>query len=476
MRQLDPASAVMLYLEGTGHHHHLMSVYVIEPGVLGTGAEIVRAHVIERLAGSPSFDARVVDVPGSLTRPYLVPDTEFDPEDHVRMGSIPGDGSWRAACAEIARAFDEPMDLARPLWDVRILSGIVPSERFPAGASLLLIKVHHAAMDGLGIVRFAGRLLDARPAPVARRAHAPRPTEQQRHSTAALIGDSASRAPGAFARFMADTFRTIGAQRRFRDALAAGTVEPRPVAAPVTRLNDTTSGEHVFNGMHVPLAEAQRCRDLVEGATINDVALAAISGGIQRYLAELGEAPAGDLICGVPRSLHGEDIEEGVNKITGMSVYLHNTCLDPVERLRRIHASTTAEKHRTSVHREAELGHLILRLPPAIIRPLTIAETRATATKTTETSLSTVATNMPRGRAPLYFLGNEVRETYSLLPMNSSIGAKHEITSLGDRLFISINADSAAIPDTERYLAHIAAAHAELVEATAPARPEASLL
>ncbi|WP_278314642.1 wax ester/triacylglycerol synthase family O-acyltransferase [Lolliginicoccus levis] len=470
MRQLDPASAVMLYLEETGHHHHLMSVYVVEPGASGTDAESVPAHVIERLAGSPAFDARVVELPGGLFRPYLVPQAGFDPRDHIRISTIPGDGSWRAACDEIARVFDEPMDLARPLWEIRVLTGVAPSERFPDGASVLLIKVHHAAMDGLGIVRFAGRLLDARPGPVARHVHAPRPTDQRQSGKAALLGDAASRAPGAVTRFLADTYRTIGAQRRFRAALATGTVEPRPVSAPVTRLNDTTSGSHVFNGTHVALADARRCRELVEGATINDVALAAISGGLQRYLAELGEAPAGDLICGVPRSLHGEDIEEGVNKITGMSVDLHNTCTDPVERLSRIHASTTAEKHRTSVHRTAELGHLILRLPPAVIRPLTIAETRAAGSKTAETSLSTVATNMPRGRAPLFFLGNEVLETYSLLPMNSGIGAKHEITSLGDRLFVSVNADASAIPDTDRYLAHVTAAFSELVDAAAGAR------
>ncbi|GGC57154.1 DUF1298 domain-containing protein [Hoyosella rhizosphaerae] len=466
MRQLDPTSAIMLHLEGSGHHHNLMSVYFVDP-LTSTSADELTALVEARLRNSPTYCARLQNVPAALGNPFWVRDPEFAVENHVSTGVVSGRGTWRDACDDITSIFDKPMDFSRPTWEVHIRHGVAPCERFPVGASIVIVKVHHVALDGLGLVQFSLRLFDTNPntglSPIAADTPA---THTQPAGPLRVLGKVVASSPGKAAAFARDLTKTVRLNRKLVSAVAEGAIVPRPTKSARTVLNDTTSSLHNFTGIALPFADVARCRQLAPGATINDVALAVISGALRKFLVENDEIPTEDLICGVPKSLHGDAVEEGINKVTGLSVILHNTIADPVERLAAIRTSSGHEKRRAEKFSAAEIASMVIKLPPFMLKPIVTAEMKSTQSQSSTVNLSTVATNMPRGVKELYFQGERVRETYTLLPMNSGVGMKHEITSIGDTVFISVAADRDLLPDAESYADKLRLSFADLYSRT----------
>ena len=88
-------------------------------------------------------------VPLDLDHPYWIEDGEFDLEYHVRHIALPKPGDWRQFCIQAARLHARPLDLARPLWEMYIIEGLDGIEGFPKGCFGMVLKVHHAAIDGM---------------------------------------------------------------------------------------------------------------------------------------------------------------------------------------------------------------------------------------------------------------------------------------------------------------------------------------
>ena len=58
-----------------------------------------------------------------------------------------------------------------------------------------------------------------------------------------------------------------------------------------TRLNQRVTTNRVGDAIVIDLAEAKRVRTAVPGATVNDVLLAVVGGGLREYLGATGELP-----------------------------------------------------------------------------------------------------------------------------------------------------------------------------------------
>jgi hypothetical protein len=89
-------------------------------------------------------------------------------------------------------------------------------------------------------------------------------------------------------------------------------------------------------------------RNLVEGATVNDVALAVIGGALRSYLQDAGELPTVSLRAMTPVSVRTESEKSDLgNQVSAMVVSLATDIADPVERLAAVHRSTSASKELT---------------------------------------------------------------------------------------------------------------------------------
>ena len=93
------------------------------------------------------------------------------------------------------------------------------------------------------------------------------------------------------------------------------------------------------------------------GATVNDVTLAVCAGALRKYLTAQHSLPEKPLIAMVPVSLHGET-RKGGNQVAMILANLATDVADPLDRLRRIVASTAAAKARLSgMARVVKIAH-----------------------------------------------------------------------------------------------------------------------
>ena len=91
----------------------------------------------------------------------------------------------------------------------------------------------------------------------------------------------------------------------------------------------------MFDAVGFELDDLRAIKETVPGATINDVVLTIVGGGLRSYLLAKDELPADPLIAMAPISVRSE-AERGAagNMVSGMFTTLGTDIADPIERLR----------------------------------------------------------------------------------------------------------------------------------------------
>ena len=84
--------------------------------------------------------------------------------------------------------------------------------------------------------------------------------------------------------------------------------------APKTRFNAKVSAHRVFDAAPFKLADIRAIKDAVPGATVNDVILAIVGGGLRGYLEAKGELPKDSLTAMAPISVRGEGEKAGARQ------------------------------------------------------------------------------------------------------------------------------------------------------------------
>jgi len=156
--RLSAVDASFLHLEDRGAPMHVAGLMVFEgePFFDDDGSfrlEECRRRVASRLHLVPRFRQRVMPVTAGLGRPVWVDHGDFDVAEHVRHAVLPppgGDGELRGF---MAAEQGLPLDRRRPLWELCFVEGLV------GGRVALVVKVHHAMIDGAGGVEAAALLL-----------------------------------------------------------------------------------------------------------------------------------------------------------------------------------------------------------------------------------------------------------------------------------------------------------------------------
>lgn len=100
---------------------------------------------------------RLREVPLGLDYPYWIDDVDFDLHFHVRELGLPAPGGRRATRRAGRANHSRPLDRARPLWALYLISGLA------SGHAAMLTKIQHAVIDGLPGAEILGLLLDLTP-------------------------------------------------------------------------------------------------------------------------------------------------------------------------------------------------------------------------------------------------------------------------------------------------------------------------
>jgi len=472
MEQLSALDAAFVYLESPRSPMHVGGVYLVDRARASPdfGHETVRAHIAGRLQLARTFRQRLVEVPLALGHPFWVEDPDFDLLHHLPCRTLEPPGGKRELMALAAEVFEQPLDRARPLWELIFVDGLDSYPGMTPGSMALIGRVHHAAVDGMSGVEIMGALLD--PAPDTARPLPPDPWKPERLPGGLELAARSYRKLGAksidLARGLRETVRGAG------DLLSevgggsgpGSSVRPTlPLQAPRSPLNRPVSGEQSFGGVDFDLDRIKGVRSRVPGATVNDVVLALCSGALRRWLKDRDELPEKPLVAMVPVSVRTRD-EQGTqstktlgNQVSAMLVDLATELAGPHLRLAAIQRATRGAKGSGMILPANRLMEFVPSETAAMAARL---YTRLKVAERHRPFFNLVITNVPGPQIPIYLAGAEVHGHIGMAPIFDGMGLILVVFSLSGRLSIGITACADILPNVGEFESMLEDSLAEL--------------
>jgi hypothetical protein len=206
----------------------------------------------------------------------------------------------------------------------------------------------------------------------------------------------------------------------------------------------------------VALADLRRsARRCVPDATVNDVVLALVGGGLRRW-AESRSGPMRSLRVKIPVSLHDRlERPDAANRDSFFCVALPIATTDPVERLRRITKETAVRKR----SRDAQIVDALLRdmarLAPPVRRMLDALLARPEAF-----ALNVSNVKGPTSRPSV--LGAPVRALYSVAEVDQQHGLRVAVISMADELHFGFCAEPTIVGNLDPMVEGVVAEAASL--------------
>ncbi len=456
MHRLSPLDATFLSQDSPEVPRQIASLAILEPGGDLTYDRLVGV-INERLDIVPRYRQVPRRVPGGLSTPVWVDDEDFDISLHVRRSALPRPGTRDALHELVGRLVARRLDADRPLWELYLVEGLHD------GGVALLFKAHQALVDGSETIDLAQVLLEE----TDRVREIPHEEWTPRESPG-LLGLVAStvernvRHPGEALRI---TEHHLGRAARHLPVVGGS---PPPVRGV---LSTTLSRHRRFSSLATDLDDYRRVRD-EHGGTVNDVVLAAISGGIRGWMLTRAEPVSAktSFRAMVPMSVVADD---GLPTSFGSKVRGHLLSLpvgesNPVVRLHQV--SYALKDHRETG--SAVAANKLASLPGFATSTFHAVGARVAATETSR-GHHLVITNVPGPQDPVYMAGERVAEVYPAIPLTDHRALAIGVTSYHGKVFFGIVADRDAVPDVDVLAQCIRDALEELVETVGPRRGRA---
>ena len=469
MEQLSGQDASFVYLDTPTTPMHIGSVGIYDPSTAPGGFvrfKDILAHIESRLDKARSFRQKLVRVPFDLDHPYWIDDPNFDLEYHVRHIALPQPGDWRQLCIQVARLHARGMDLSKPLWEFNVIEGLDNIPGIPKGSFALVAKVHHAAIDGMSGVELSAAVHDIEPKPVERNAKTNWKGENEPAITEMLMRTwvNSVTQPVKFAKTLA---QTVPGAARLISQVAGGDVSLKGTKmAPQTLLNGKVGPHRVFDGVPFQLSDIRAIKDRIEGATVNDVILTIIGGGLRKYLMSRKNLPSQSLQVMAPISVRAEGEKEALgNLVSAMVVQIGTHIEDPMERLAWVRKEAMNSKAMTNAVGARTLTDYSQFLPSALAGLAARLYTRLGVSNMHSPVFNCVATNVPGPRIPLYFAGAKLVRQMGTGPVFDGMGLINTIYSYGPEIAISFTSDRDMIPDPANYAAALKESFEELLNA-----------
>jgi WS/DGAT/MGAT family acyltransferase len=226
-------------------------------------------------------------------------------------------------------------------------------------------------------------------------------------------------------------------------ATASVLLRDEVTAAPHSSLNCDIGATRRFALVRVPLADVKAVKASL-GGTVNDVALAAVTGGLRTLLDARGEQPPPQgLRAMVPMNVRqaSEKLALG-NRISSLFVHLPVSADTTADRYEQVMAEAETLKKGTQAVGTSTIISLAGLAPPAIHAFI------ARALYATRLFNVTV-TNVPGPQTTLYTLGARLREIIPLVPLAAEHALGVAIFSYDGTVVFGINAAADAMPDID---------------------------
>ena len=468
-RRLTSLDAAFLYSESHEVPMHIGGLEVLEGRL---DPEKLMAAVDAKLHHVPRYRQVVTPAPFGLGHPTWEDDQKFDIRNHVLVAAMPKPGTEEQFQDTASELFEGVLDRSQPLWSMTIIKGRQD------GNTGLLWKVHHAMVDGVSGAELLSVVLDAQQdATVPEKpdfqpdAH-PQRNDLMRDAGWDTLQNSFDHA-GQFGRKVADLGRGVSTNNLRANALSAAKIM-RDFTRPLVRLPFNAmrvSGKRRLSWSHISFAEVRGIRR-VHDCTVNDVVLAALAGGVRKYMQAHNINPRRKTFrAACPVSLRSQDQSGALgNLVSMMPVDVAMTDADPVARLLAISERTEMLKSARIPNVLDLFNHLWQASHPliqsmaagaAVSKPLTAIADRFRPRPVAHM----VCTNVPGPQVPLFAAGHRVLHHYPLLPVGPGMALNMGVFSYNQRIYFGYIADTFAMKDTDFFRDCVDEAFAELREA-----------
>jgi WS/DGAT/MGAT family acyltransferase len=423
-------------------------------GSIGLGQ--LRELIRDRMLCFHRFRQRVVDIGGS---PYWETDADFDLDWHVRRIALPpGDAALEEVTGDL---ISTALDPNKPMWQFHLIEA--------AGASALVMRIHHCYGDGFALLYLVDAITDADPARRAAPSTDPVPPPPPRSAWERVLGTVAETAgdalrslraaAGAGTDLLTDRAGALDTARAGADLLVQAAVIANMAPDATTRLKGELGVmKKVAWAAPLPLDDIKAIAGVL-GCSVNDVLVACIAGALGAYLEDQGDVVAGlDVRALVPVNLRppGRLTELG-NHFGMVFLDLPLGVDDPVQCTLEVHRRMESLKQ----SKQPLVAFALLAamgMSPDFLRERILEALAANA--------SAVVTNVRGPAAPRYLAGRRITRQMFWVPQSGGIGLGISLLSYAGQVSFGVAADARRVPDPAALLPRFAAQYDALLLST----------
>ena len=477
-QQLKPWDASFLFQESRVYPMNICSVAHFSAGPDGSALTLgeVRSAVLRALPELPPFHHRVVRAPFGLGKPRWAEDPNLNVDDHLHEVTLPAPGNPKQLAEQVSLIAARPLDLTRPLWEIYLINGL------ESGEVVMILKFHHAAVDGGSAGRVMPILLDRAPdSPRAEPRDLPQPgplpgsAEMLRHGLVDAAGyplDVMRVAKQMMSRLphMLGLVRAVGAEANpFAPADANGIRQrdwqPPMFGAPSAPFNGQPTQNRCWAFGQVPLEDIKAIKNTF-GGTVNDVVLAVCAGALRQWLLDQGALPRENLGGMIPVSVRA-DGDHGTfgNEVSMMTCTLPTTVADPVQRLRATSAATAAAKRMHAAMGGDFMSNAMQLALPMMGTPPAKVAVEMPMPPMPRYPANLYISNVPGPPGPLYLAGKQMLTFYPAAFLSRTMGLNMVVLSYVGNLNFGLMGCPDLVTDIDGLMDHVVGAVNELIKA-----------
>jgi len=377
---------------------------------------------------------------------YWQDDPDFDIDAHLKRRALPGNAGKKELQALASELAVQPLNPGKPLWRFDVIEDY-------EGGSAIVVRIHHSIADGIALVGVILSLTDLSPHAPAQKHVAPEAEEEDADEVPAGLLEtvvetlasalSMSSELGGRALDLASDPDRMSALGRHGIGLLTELAKllAMPPDSPTSLKGRTSTVKRVAWSDPIPLGEVKALGKAL-GCSVNDILLSAVAGALRAYFLQKGETVRDvEVRAMIPVNLRTTRDEGTLGNRFGLgtlSLPLHEG--NPFARLFMVRSRMNELKG--SYQPPLTLGILAaVGLAPKIIQQQFLDILAAKA--------STVMTNVPGPKQPLYLAGSRLDQCMFWVPQSGDIGIGVSILSYNDNVQFSLITDRHFVPDPE---------------------------
>ncbi|MEP7113083.1 MAG: wax ester/triacylglycerol synthase domain-containing protein [Ilumatobacteraceae bacterium] len=424
---MSSSDALIWHIEQDPHlRSTVMSVWFLERP---PSQDRMRATVERMVTQLPRLRQRVID---GRPRPRWVAADRFEIDHHYRYEDLGGSAERADVLARAQDWVREPFDRSRPLWQLGIFSGLAD------GSGALVLKLHHAIADGVGLMLMLAALADLEPNP------------RHRATLSDVVTPPApiERTPRRFSTFLRHPIAST------RSALRSGVSIVKlvmPNRRPLSPLMTGRSSELSLDIKSLPFDTLHHAGKQA-GASLNDAFIGLVLDTVNRYHERYGSA-CDQVRIHMPINIRdASTADRAGNQFVPARIVMCVGDGDTEGRLRRVSKHLAAVRQEPALRWVNSVSAAIQRFGVPISRRVIGGMMKG---------VDVLASNVAGPPCPIYLAGEHVEEFYAFGP---PAGAAMNVTlfTYDKMVYLGVTTVGAAVDSRHHFMTSLDEAIAEM--------------